>query len=128
MGLDMYLFRRQRNKHPNDPEGEEVAYWRKANQIHRWFVDKAQGGVDDCKIHNEVTKDSLEELLDTCCTIAGDHSRAEDLLPTQSGFFFGSMEYDEEYFVSITDTIEILERVIKETDFESEMIYYLSWW
>ena len=25
-----------------------VAYWRKANAIHKWFVDHVQDGVDDC--------------------------------------------------------------------------------
>src|SRR6187549_2040929 len=28
---------------------EQVAYWRKANAIHRWFVEKVQGGKDDCE-------------------------------------------------------------------------------
>ena len=27
---------------------EEVGYWRKANQIHRWFVTNIQDGVDNC--------------------------------------------------------------------------------
>lgn len=34
---------------------EQVAYWRKANQIHRWFVNIVQGGEDDCNPY-EVTK------------------------------------------------------------------------
>lgn len=45
---------------------EEVGYWRKANQIHNWFVENVQDGVDDCDYHNEVTKETLEELLDVC--------------------------------------------------------------
>jgi len=27
---------------------EEVGYWRKANHIHKWFVDNVQNGVDEC--------------------------------------------------------------------------------
>ena len=27
---------------------ERVGYWRKANHIHKWFVDNVQGGNDDC--------------------------------------------------------------------------------
>ena len=27
---------------------EEVGYWRKANAIHKWFVDNVQKGEDDC--------------------------------------------------------------------------------
>lgn len=41
---------------------EEVAYWRKANSIHNWFVQNVQEDVDDCDMY-EVTKDKLEELL-----------------------------------------------------------------
>lgn len=26
---------------------QEIGYWRKANHIHKWFVDKVQGGDDD---------------------------------------------------------------------------------
>jgi hypothetical protein len=28
---------------------QEAGYWRKANAIHRWFVDNVQDGNDDCK-------------------------------------------------------------------------------
>jgi hypothetical protein len=38
-----------------------VAYWRKANAIHRWFVDVVQGGVDECQA-SEVTRDQLDAL------------------------------------------------------------------
>lgn len=44
---------------------EEVAYWRKANHIHKWFVDNCQGGVDQCQ-ESDVTLDQLEELLELC--------------------------------------------------------------
>ena len=29
--------------------GFEAGYWRKSNQIHKWFVDTVQGGSDDCR-------------------------------------------------------------------------------
>ena len=45
---------------------EEIGYWRKANQIHNWFVKNVQDGEDDCHYHNEVTKEVLEELLAIC--------------------------------------------------------------
>ncbi len=44
---------------------EEVAYWRKANQIHRWFVDHCQDGVDDCR-NAYVSEKQLQELVDLC--------------------------------------------------------------
>jgi hypothetical protein len=47
---------------------EEVAYWRKANQIHKWFVENVQGGNDDCKEYY-VDREQLKELLATVSTV-----------------------------------------------------------
>ena len=47
---------------------DKVGYWRKANQIHNWFVNNVQGGEDDCGTYI-VSKEQLEELLDICKTI-----------------------------------------------------------
>ena len=117
---------------------EEVGYWRKANQIHNWFVDKVQDGEDDCEYHHEVTKEILEELLDTCetvlasCELDGKYiknpSVAMELLPTTSGFFFGGTDYDEYYVNDIKETIDIVTKVLETTDFEKEMVYYVSSW
>lgn len=43
----------------------EVGYWRKANQIHNWFVENVQNGVDDCERY-EVSEDDLQKLLTIC--------------------------------------------------------------
>ncbi len=104
---------------------EEVGYWRKANQIHQWFVENVQQGEDDCKSY-WVSRENLIELLDICKQIKEDNSKAESLLPTQSGFFFGGTEYNEWYFNDINNTIEILEEILSDEsadDFE----YQSSW-
>lgn len=44
---------------------EEVAYWRKANAIHNWFVQNVQDGEDDCKEY-WVSREHLVELYDLC--------------------------------------------------------------
>lgn len=44
---------------------DKVRYWRKANHIHAWFVDKVQGGTDDCSYYF-VSKDQFLELKETC--------------------------------------------------------------
>ena len=54
------------NKYGYDHIMEEVGYWRKANQIHNFFVKNVQDGEDDCSYHNECTKEILEDLLDKC--------------------------------------------------------------
>lgn len=44
---------------------EEVMYWRKANHIHKWFVDNCQDGIDECQ-YTYVPRAKLEQLLDLC--------------------------------------------------------------
>ena len=109
---------------------ESVGYWRKANAIHKWFVDNVQDGEDDCGYY-EVTKEKLEELLDICIQVR-DSSRmeeiAQELLPTQCGFFFGSTAYDEWYVDDLIETISILTKALKETDFDNQMVVYVSSW
>lgn len=53
-----------------------------------------------------------------------DSSLAEELLPTTSGFFFGSTEYDEFYLADIDLTIEQLKKVIKDSEQAPEGVYY----
>ena len=103
---------------------EEVGYWRKQNQIHQWFVENVQNGVDNCGEYC-VSKGQLEDLLEICKKILNDNSLAEELLPTASGFFFGGTEYDEWYFDGIQNTIEILEGVLSDTTAD---YYYSSSW
>lgn len=119
----------------------EVGYLRKANAIHSWFVENIQDGIDDCK-PSFVAREQLETLLDicykvrkSCKLISGkvfkvveDNTIAEQLLPTQSGFFFGAMDYDEYYVDAIDETIRIIQKILDETDFEKDEIYYCSSW
>ena len=51
-----------------------------------------------------------------------------ELLPTTSGFFFGGTDYDEYYVNDIKETIDIVTKVLETTDFEKEMVYYVSSW
>ncbi len=106
---------------------QNIAYWRKANQIHKWFVENVQGGTDDCNMY-EVEKEQLEDLLSTCKFVKDNPKLANKLLPTQCGFFFGSTEYDEYYMEDIDHTIEALEKVLKETDFDNWVVLYVSSW
>lgn len=113
---------------------EDVGYWRKANQIHKWFVDNVQDGKDDCGEYY-VSEEQLKELYDLCKKviqtaklekgeIITNPEEIAEILPTTSGFFFGSTEYDRWYMQDIKDTIEILEPLLKQNgDF-----YYSSSW
>src|SRR5690348_5138351 len=53
---------------------EQVAYWRKANEIHHWFVQNVQDGIDDCKRYY-VSTDKLSQLLGTVREVLADHEK-----------------------------------------------------
>lgn len=90
----------------------KVGYWRKANAIHRWFVENCADGEDDCR-PVECSIEQLESLLANCKLVKKLPEMAERVLPTQEGFFFGGTEYGEDYFHDIDNTIEIIKAVIK---------------
>ena len=104
----------------------QVAYWRKANQIHKYFVDKCADGKDECQ-DTYVGRDHLKDLLWRCETILKDRSRAEELLPSQSGFFFGGTEYDEWYFRDLENTIPVLKKILSHAPESWEFEYKASW-
>lgn len=106
---------------------EEIFYWRKANAIHRWFVNNVQDGVDDCGYY-EVTKEQLQTLKDLVDLTLENMFDAPNLLPTMEGFFFGGQEYDEYYINYLKETSGIIRKILKNTDFKKEMIIYTSSW
>lgn len=147
MGLDMFLNAKRfmwynedelkesvGKAFPDLPEGVkprevefEVGYWRKANAIHKWFVDNVQEGNDDCGDY-WVSDEKVDELLDICKKVLDNRELAEKLLPTQSGFFFGGTAYDEYYYEDIENTIKILERAKALRGTHSyELEYHSSW-
>ena len=106
---------------------EDVGYWRKANQIHNWFVQNVQGGVDDCR-QVYVPKAKLKELLNVCKEVLADHDKAPELLPTVEGCFFGDTSYDGYYYRDIENTINIIEPLLKEVEDTACNVFYQSSW
>lgn len=85
-----------------------IGYWRKANAIHAWFVENCQNGEDDCGEYT-VAREQLQELKDLCLKVLASPDLSNELLPTRSGFFFGSTEYDEYYREDLESTIAIID-------------------
>lgn len=117
-----------KNRHGESPVKEvriEAAYWRKANQIHKWFVDNVQGGEDKCEPHY-VSRDQLKELRDLCQQVLDFQHLATEKLPPQTGFFFGSDTVDEYYWQDLEQTVKMLDSALElpeAWDFE----YCSSW-
>lgn len=146
-----------------DTINEYAGYWRKANAIHEWFVKNVQAGNDDCGTYvvSQGELKELLELCKTiknkCELVDGKIKNgqtlkdgkwedniedgkvmtnpeiAEKLLPTRSGFFFGSTDYDEFYMDDIELTIKIIEEAIQRDDeldkikVDSYYEYHSSW-
>ena len=185
MGLDMYLNKKTyvgANYEHNKVEGkislkkqenpikvnlkrvtyieEQMGYWRKANQIHNYFVANIQEGKDDCGDY-DLSIEIVFDLLDRCKKVKESLSNskthfvkvknrwnsegdtfidvevfsntdlAQELLPTESGFFFGGTEYNKYYLETISNTINILEEILLENDnpeYLKEEHYYSSSW
>ncbi len=144
MGLDMYLVAKQYVPLGADERTQKIlktvldtdyeighvelkiGYWRKANHIHKWFVDNVQEGVDDCGEYY-VTREKLRELLNAVDqALKSDHP--ENILPTQSGFFFGGTEYDGYYKQSLQHTKEIIEKFMALPNKNKYDLYYHSSW
>jgi hypothetical protein len=86
----------------------EAGYWRKANQIHNWFVANVQEGKDECQ-ESHVSREQLKELREVCQKVLDNNELAEQLLPTKEGFFFGGKDYDQWYFDDLKETIEVID-------------------
>jgi len=146
MGLDMYL-EAKKHYYDNDKIAKqlrkvagivfdsgnlnytklsiEVGYWRKANQIHKWFVANVQDGKDDCEDYI-VSRSQLKELKKLCQEVLDNHEKAHEILPTKDGFFFGGTDYDEYYFDDLSNTIKIIDKVL-ELHESWDIHYYSSW-
>ena len=154
MGLDMYLYRREYlsnyswgSEHEKDAfhaianaVGIEpckdaphinvevcVAYWRKANAVHKWFCN-LDGGKDECQ-NIYVTRGQLVELRNLCDSVLLQPAIGQDILPTQPGFFFGSYDYDEWYMEDMRNTITQLDKILNDVPEGTwvDFIYRASW-
>ena len=148
MGLDMYLTAERYIWSSEKPISDEVAnllglqldgermrvnsveaeamYWRKANAIHKWFVENIQGGEDNCRRYY-VEREQLTELRDLCAKLYTQREMAEETLPTADGFFFGSTEYDEWYWNGIEETVQGLDKALQAFDDKWHFYYRSSW-
>ena len=113
---------------------EEDAYFRKVNFIYHYCQPKL---VDECAF---VTKDDLEDIIERCDKILeglkfkGEEipyekiDLAQELLPTQSGFFFGSTDYDKWYFASVKDARRQMKKLLRGFNEDTDVIYVVMSW
>jgi len=134
MGLDMFLLRKVKGGNKkleiyraltNGDQKEEVAYWRKENWLHKWFFDNCKM-IDETAV--EVSEEQLKKLIEVIEQVLGNPAGAAELLPPQSGFFFGDTDIDKYYFKCLKKAKLTLTKVLEDTDFTKEQLeYYASW-
>ncbi len=107
-------------------------YWRKANQIHGWFVNELADGVDECQ-RIRVTRDDLLSLHRICGQLIDTRSTelAMELLPPMEGFFFGTYQIDEWYWRDVEEThkqlTELLDEITEDNRWNYSIEYQASW-
>jgi hypothetical protein len=102
----------------------EDAYFRKVNFIYEYFRNLL---VDECC---KVTKDDIKALIDTCADVLkhnGDEDYARLYLPTTGGFFFGSTEYDDWYWVAVKNCLKQMKKLHKSMKDEDFVLWIFSW-
>lgn len=119
MGLDIYFHKRK---------SREIGYYRKVNFLVAFFEKR---GYDREYSSWTVQLDDAKDLLRCCKEVLADHSKAEELLPTTEGFFFGPTDYNEYYFESVENVKEFCEDTLiphlKTLDSDEEIEFITSW-
>lgn len=122
-----------------------LCYWGPSTAILNWFVKNVQCGVNDDKWH-VVSSEDLELLKSTCETVIANSELplsgplddesyysqliknptvAKELLPIAD--CSRKEEYNGRYLMQLKYTVEKLEKVLKETDFDKVTVFFNSW-
>lgn len=102
----------------------EALYWRKANAIHKWFVDNVQNGEDDCGYYY-VSREDLERLRDLILEVL--ESQDASKLPPQAGFFFGNTDVGDWYWADLEQTAQEIDTLLMDFSDSWEFEYHSSW-
>ena len=155
MGLDIFFHKRTYNQHnPNEPisideDGEkhyeempEIAYFRKVNFLMSFFdyYEKCEdeGNMEGDCCYVPISEDEISALIDACSETIKRRKEIEkavkegidiDDLPLQpeSGFFFGSTDYDEWFFEDVKEVKKKFKAILSDLKDDEEVFMY-AWW
>jgi hypothetical protein len=119
-------------KYKKDPKGWgsiisldiRVAYWRKFNALHSWFVANVQYGIDECEPHI-VTIDHLKKLREDLKEL--NKTNVDEKFATQGGFFFGSTDYDDYFWADVERLKCEVEYLINQQPTDTMYVYQSNW-
>lgn len=110
-----------------DAYAPSIAYFRKVNFIYRYFDDR--GKLD----HNEecawVDTDDIDDIIEKCEQVLAerDEEFSKETLPTQPGFFFGSLDYDKWYYGDVKDCLKQFKKIRRGLKEDEVAFIVFSW-
>lgn len=111
-----------RNRNVYGYGSTESEYNKIMSEIEKDFFGFVENNTDSC----------LEDYRGKSYYIELDEFTKQNLLgnilPTTSGFFFGSTEYDEWYFKDVEDVRNKFSKLLDEIDWSNETLYMHCWW
>ena len=102
--------------------GVYQAYFRKVNFIFQFFSDEM---IDE--YYAVVSKSRINDLIKSCDEVLKDNTKAEEILPTTSGFFFGSTDYDKYYFEDVKNCKEQMKKLHSTMSDDDFVLWHFSW-
>lgn len=108
----------------------QIGYFRKFNALHSYIVKTFANGIDNCQdiILYKEDVEQIKKVLDDVLNAHQQVEKAKELLPTQSGFFFGGTDYDEFYFEDVKVAADLMQSLLCNFDFDKyQLIYEASW-
>ena len=103
----------------------KVGYLRKVNFIYRYFGNRIDTNTMEC----EVTKEDLKDIIAKCKEVLEkeDEETSKNLLPTCSGFFFGSTDYDSYYYDDVKEVLELSTNLLADLHEDETLVVYFSY-
>ncbi|RAP49219.1 MAG: hypothetical protein BZ138_08055 [Methanosphaera sp. rholeuAM270] len=121
MGLDQWI-----NYITDDGDVHEF-YYRKENWLRNWMEENtmlnSESNCEKIVIHPT----QINELHQACEQVLDNHELADELLPTQCGFFYGSTDYDEWYFEGVELVKNHMEEIMNMEE-NVLIVTYEDWW
>lgn len=117
--LDSFLYL----ANPDTNELEELAHWRNHYQIHNWFVNNIQFGMDygQCSY---VPRIVLTRFINALETVTNNPSTANLLVPLPTSTAYSDLEYNSEYYDQVLVVMLLLKYFMeKHSDPYKEFVY-----
>jgi hypothetical protein len=117
--------------------GELCRAKKELEQINNEIEQTSNEIVKDCKAGNDTNSlteknqsliKKVNELKEKIEILESEQVDVEELLPTRSGFFFGSTAYDEWYYYDVHNAATTFKELIDEFDENEEVMFVIMSW